>query len=181
MVLRGGTEEMASGQLSDFLHPEGHPDWVDRYRVQQQFRGTRESLRRTRAAIAVAPHQDAQLRKIGATDRPVLIVWGRQDRAAPFAASRALLAAMPRATFLPVDSAAHLPHIEQPGLVRAAVLEFLRAPPDSVRGRTAGRRQPAAAGLSQRWRAIHTSRETVIPSGKCAAKASRSPAACVSR
>jgi pimeloyl-ACP methyl ester carboxylesterase len=133
MVLRGGTEEMASGQRSDFLHPEAHPDWVDRYRVQQQFRGTRESLRRTRAAIAGAPHQDAQLRKIGATDRPVLIVWGRQDRVAPFAASRALLAAMPRATFLPVDSAAHLPHIEQPGLVRTAVLEFLRAPPDSGR------------------------------------------------
>jgi pimeloyl-ACP methyl ester carboxylesterase len=127
MVLRGGSDAMATGQLSDFLHPELHADWVARYRVQQQFRGTRESLRRTRAAIAVAPHQAEQLRRLGATPRPVLIVWGRQDRVAPFEHSEALLAAMPRATFLPVDSAAHLPHLERTGVVVPAVVGFLRA------------------------------------------------------
>jgi pimeloyl-ACP methyl ester carboxylesterase len=126
MVLRGGSDAMATGQLFDFLHPERHPDWVARYRVQQQFRGTRESLRRTRAAIATAPHQGKQLRRLGATPRPVLIVWGRQDRVAPFEDSEALRAAMPRATFLPVDSAAHLPHLEQTGVVVPAVVRFLR-------------------------------------------------------
>jgi pimeloyl-ACP methyl ester carboxylesterase len=39
MVFRGGSEDMATGQLYDFLHPERHPDWVARYRVQQQFKG----------------------------------------------------------------------------------------------------------------------------------------------
>jgi pimeloyl-ACP methyl ester carboxylesterase len=126
MVLRGGSDAMAAGQVSDFLHPERHPDWVARYRVQQQFRGTRESLRRTRTAIAVAPHQEEQLRRLGATPRPVLIVWGRQDRVAPFEDSEALLAAMPRATFVPVDSAAHLPHLERTGVVVPAVVGFLR-------------------------------------------------------
>jgi pimeloyl-ACP methyl ester carboxylesterase len=126
MVFRGGSDAMATGQLSDFLHPERHPDWVDRYRVQQRFRGTREALRRSRAAIAVAPHQDGLLRRLGAEPRPVLIVWGRQDPVAPFAESAALLAAMPRATLVAVDSAAHLPHLEQPDQVAAAVLGFLR-------------------------------------------------------
>jgi pimeloyl-ACP methyl ester carboxylesterase len=126
MVLRGGSDAMATGQLSDFLHPEQHPDWVARYRVQQQFKGTRESLRRTRAAIAVAPHQSEQLRRLGATPRPVLIVWGKQDRVAPFEDSEALLALMPRATFVPVDSAAHLPHLERTGVVVPAVVGFLR-------------------------------------------------------
>jgi pimeloyl-ACP methyl ester carboxylesterase len=126
MVLRGGSDAMATGQLSDFLHPERHPDWVARYRLQQQFKGTRESLRRTRAAIAVAPHQAEQLRRLGATPRPVLIVWGRQDRVAPFEDSEALLAAIPRATFVPVDSAAHLPHLERPGVVVPAVVRFLK-------------------------------------------------------
>ena len=126
MVLRGGSDAMATGQLSDFLHPERHPDWVARYRVQQQFRGTRESLRRTRTAIAVAPHQAEQLRRLGATPRPVLIVWGRQDRVAPFEDSEALLAAMPRATFVPVDFAAHLPHLERTSVVVPAVVGFLR-------------------------------------------------------
>ncbi|MBA3658717.1 MAG: alpha/beta fold hydrolase [Gemmatimonadales bacterium] len=126
MVDRGGTEAMATGQLDDFLHPERHPDWVSRYRVQQQFRGTREALRRTRVAIAEAPRQAAELRALGAQARPVLIVWGREDRAAPFAGSRALRAAMPRARFVPVDSAAHLPHLEQPAIVAGEVVRFLR-------------------------------------------------------
>jgi pimeloyl-ACP methyl ester carboxylesterase len=129
MVLGGGSDAMATGQLDDFLHPERHPDWPARYRVQQQFEGTRESLRRTRAAIAVAPRQEEQLRKLGAHPRPVLIVWGRQDQVALVSESAALLAAMPRATFVPVDSAAHLPHLEQPGLVVPAVVRFLRGRP----------------------------------------------------
>jgi pimeloyl-ACP methyl ester carboxylesterase len=133
MVLRGGSEAMASGQRSDFLHPERYPDWVARYRVQQQFRGTRESLRRTRAAIAVAPRQAEQLRKLGAAPRPVLIVWGREDPVAPIEDSEALRAAMPRATFVPVDSAAHLPHLEQTGVVVPAVVRFLRGEPQAQR------------------------------------------------
>jgi len=133
MVLRGGTEAMATGQRFDFLHPEEHPDWVARYRVQQQFRGTRESLRRTRAAIAAAPHQAEQLRKLGAAPRPVLIVWGRQDPVAPLEESERLLAAMPRATFVPVDSAAHLPHLEQTSVVVPAVVRFLRGEPQTQR------------------------------------------------
>lgn len=126
MVFRGGSEAMATGQPDDFLHPERHPDWVARYRAQQQFRGTRETLRRTRAAIAVAPHQAEQLRRLGAADRPVLIVWGKHDPVAPFEGNRALRAALPRATFVPVDSAAHLPHLEQPRVVVPAVVRFLR-------------------------------------------------------
>lgn len=129
MVFRGGTDDMATGQLYDFLHPERFPDWVERYRVQQQFRGTREAWRRTRVAIAVAPHQDEQIRRIGAHPRPVLVVWGRQDEGAPIAESAALLGAMPRATLVPVDSAGHLPHLEQPDVVVPAVVGFLGAQP----------------------------------------------------
>jgi pimeloyl-ACP methyl ester carboxylesterase len=129
MVFRGGSDAMAEGQLFDFLHSERHPDWVARYRIQQRFKGTRESLRRTRAAIAVAPHQRVQLEKLGATPTPVLIVWGRQDPVAPFGESKALLAAIPGATFVPVDSAAHLPHLEQPNVVVPAVVRFLRGEP----------------------------------------------------
>jgi pimeloyl-ACP methyl ester carboxylesterase len=144
MVLRGGSDAMATGQLSDFLHPERHPDWVARYRIQQQFKGTRESLRRTRAAIAVAPHQAEQLQRLGATPRPVLIVWGREDRVAPFENSEALLAAMPQATFVPVDSAAHLPHLERTGVVVPAVVGFLRG---GVMGPSAdGRSRQRVAG-----------------------------------
>jgi pimeloyl-ACP methyl ester carboxylesterase len=129
MVFRGGSDAMATGQLADFLHPERHPEWPVRFRVQQRFKGTREALRRTRVAIAVAPHQDQQLRELGGHSRPVLILWGRQDRVAPMSEIKTLLAAMPRATFTPVDSAGHLPHLEQPAFVVGAVVRSLRAEP----------------------------------------------------
>ncbi len=129
MVFRGGTDEMATGQRYDFYYPDRHPDWVARYRVQQQFKGTREALRRTRAAIAIAPHQDAQLRRIGTIPRPVLIVWGRQDEGAPFSESGALRAVLPEAALVPVDSAGHLPHLDQPDVVVPAVVTFLEAHP----------------------------------------------------
>lgn len=125
-VFQGGSEAMAQSQLDDFFHPERQPDWVARYKAGQQWKGTRESLRRTRVQIAVAPHQGDLIRQLAADPRPVLIVWGRQDSGAPFAESTALLAAMPRATLVPVDSAGHLPHIEQPRVVIPAVVSFLR-------------------------------------------------------
>jgi len=132
MVIHGGTDSMAAGQPFDFLHPERHPDWVSRYRVQQRYRGTREALRRTRVAIAVEPPQGEMLRRLGEHPRPVLVVWGREDPVAPFSGSEALLAVMPRAAFVPVDSAGHLPHLERPEVVVPAMVRFLRErwPPD---------------------------------------------------
>jgi len=126
MVLRGGTEAMGTSQLDDFFYPDRHPDWVARYRVQFQFNGTREALRRTRAAIAVAPVQAEQIRRVGTNARPVLVVWGRQDSGAPFEESAALMAALPRGTLLAVDSAGHLPYLDQPDIVVPAVVQFFR-------------------------------------------------------
>jgi pimeloyl-ACP methyl ester carboxylesterase len=126
MVLRGGADEMATGQRDDFLHPELHPEWADRYRVQQRFKGFRRALRETRVAIAAAPSQAEQVSRVGTNRRPVLVVWGREDPVAPFSGNAALLRAMPRAQLIAVDSAAHLPHIERPEVVLPAVVGFLR-------------------------------------------------------
>jgi pimeloyl-ACP methyl ester carboxylesterase len=126
MVMRNGAEKMATGQLEDFYHPERHPDWVDRYRVQQQFKGTREALRRSRVALQTDPVQDTILTRLGQQTRPVMIIWGRHDNTVPFAGSDKLRAAFPSAAFLPVDSAGHLPHLEEAALVADSVIGFLR-------------------------------------------------------
>jgi pimeloyl-ACP methyl ester carboxylesterase len=127
MVMKGGAEAMATGQLEDFYHPERHPDWPARYRVQQQFKGTREALRRSRLALRTDPVQDTILMRLGRDPRPVLIVWGRHDTAAPFEGSEILRKLTPNAEFLPVDSAGHLPHLEEPVLVSSTVVRFLRS------------------------------------------------------
>lgn len=115
----------AQGQLGDFLHPARFPTWLERYRPQLQYRG----FRRARIADALdGPNldQQAELDRLGKQERPVLIVWGKQDSTVPITASKQLLAAFPKAQFVVVDSAGHLPHWEDPRSVHPALLAFLR-------------------------------------------------------
>jgi pimeloyl-ACP methyl ester carboxylesterase len=127
MVMKNGAAKMALGQLDDFYHPERHPDWVDRYRVQQQFKGTREALRRSRVSLQTDPVQDTMLVRLGKEPRPVMIIWGKHDNTVPFADSDKLRAAFPAAAFLPVDSGGHLPHLEEAALVGDSLVSFLRS------------------------------------------------------
>jgi pimeloyl-ACP methyl ester carboxylesterase len=125
LVFQWQSRTWAEGQLGDFLHPERFPDWPDRYRPQMTYKGFRRARLSDREANA---EFDARipLAEVGKHPRPVLVIWGRQDPVVPIAMSEPLLKAMPRARFVPVDSAAHLPHWEQPGVTHAALLAFLR-------------------------------------------------------
>ena len=139
MVLRGGAEQLATGQLDDFLHPENYPDWVDRYRVAQKFRGTRAALRRSQLGIAAGPDQRPMLTRIAERRTPVLILWGREDMIVSAEETESLRLALPHSTFVTIESAGHLPHIEQAAVVAREVLAFLRANSGRRDGRT-GRR-----------------------------------------
>lgn len=133
-VYQWQSRHWAQGQLDDFLHPEKFPDWPSRYVTQMTFKGFRRG-RRSDAEVNAAFDQRPQLREVGTSARPVLVVWGRQDRTVPFARSADVLAALPRAKFIAVDSAGHLPMWEQPVVTHAALLAFLRASADpSQRG-----------------------------------------------
>ncbi|MBA2628070.1 MAG: alpha/beta fold hydrolase [Gemmatimonadales bacterium] len=124
---------MPRAQTTDFLHPERFPDWADRYRGQLAFKGFRRA-RLSDWRENTNGDQAAEIAAVGAHSRPVLIIWGRQDPTVSFKGSAALIAAIPRAEFLPVDSSGHLPIWEQPALVQPAILAFLRdaAHPDST-------------------------------------------------
>jgi pimeloyl-ACP methyl ester carboxylesterase len=56
----------------------------------------------------------------------MLIVGGKADRTVPFSRSETVRAAFPRAQFQAIDSAAHLPQIEQPRIVDSVLVTFLR-------------------------------------------------------
>jgi len=130
-VYQWQSRHWAQGQLDDFLHPELFPDWPSRYVPQMMYKG----FRRGRLSDAEANadfDQRPQLAEVGKNPRPVLVVWGKQDQTVPFARSAAVLEALPRAQFIPVDSAGHLPIWEQPTVTHEALLGFLRehaAPP----------------------------------------------------
>lgn len=123
---------MAEGQASDFLHPERHPDWADRYRPQMRYRGFGRALRRS--AMAQRSVDFASLyARIHANGTPVLLLWGKQDPTTPIDGAERITRAIPATQFVPIDSAGHLPHLEQTATFNARLFEFLAAHPPTAR------------------------------------------------
>jgi len=120
-----GERSWADGQLNDFLHPERFPDWPARYRVQLQYRGFRRA-RLSDAVNNVDSDQRDELQRVGSHQRPVLVIWGKQDPNVPFELSASLMGVMPFARLVAVDDAGHLPQWERPAVVHAALIAFLR-------------------------------------------------------
>lgn len=116
---------MADNQSSDFLHPEQFPGWADRYRPQMQYRGFGRAL--LRSAITMSrTNFDSLYSAAGQTHVPTLLVWGKQDRTVSILLSDVVRRGVPQAEFMPVDSAGHLPALEQSAVVHSRMLAFLR-------------------------------------------------------
>lgn len=117
---------MADGQMSDFLHPERYPTWVDQYRPQMTYDGFGRALLRS-ALTMKRTDFPALFAAAGATGVPVLLVWGKQDATVPIALADVARRSIPALEFFPVDSAGHLPQIEQSAEVHGRMVEFFRA------------------------------------------------------
>lgn len=123
---------MAAGQMTDFLHPERHPTWVDQYLPQMRYRGFGRALLSTIIEASSIDFDDLYA-NVAATGIPVMLIWGKQDQTVPFEKSEVALRNIPSVEFVPVDSAGHLPHIEQAAFVNARLLSFLEASRDTAR------------------------------------------------
>jgi pimeloyl-ACP methyl ester carboxylesterase len=117
---------LPEGQKSDFKHPERFPDWPDRYRPQMQYKGFRRALLSTLRNYVIADWSK-DFACIARGTAPVFLVWGKGDLDVPFAVSDEVRAAIPRADFLAIDDAAHVPFIEHPEIVQPALDRFLSA------------------------------------------------------
>lgn len=115
---------MADGQTMDFLHPERFPGWAERYRAQTRYRGFGRSLRRSLLARGSTDFAETYAR-IARAGTPVLLVWGKQDVTLPISDAEHVTRAIPSTEFFAVDSAGHLPHLEQAAAFNARLFEFL--------------------------------------------------------
>lgn len=117
---------LPASQREDFLHPEKFPNWPDRYRPQMQYKGFRAALLSTLRHYLTADWSQ-EYTCLGGRPTPVFLVWGKHDRDVPFEVSKDVLAAIPRAEFLPVEDAGHVPFLEHPEIVEPALTKFLAA------------------------------------------------------
>ena len=116
---------LAESQLTDFAHPERFPNWPAQYRPQMKYKGFRTSLLST-LRYYLKDDWSSLYSCVGKSSTPVFLVWGKKDLDVPFSTSREVLAAVPRAEFLPVDDSAHVPFLEHPEIVHPALIDFLR-------------------------------------------------------
>lgn len=63
-------------------------------------------------------------RRLGRIATPTLLCWGRHDRLAPEICAEAWAAAIPGAELRTFEDSGHLPHLEEPDAVAAAVIDF---------------------------------------------------------
>jgi len=110
-----------SEQLSDFYKPENFPGWNEKYLPQMKYKGFIRSLVSTRYHYGVNPIES--FKTIAKQGTPVLLIWGKQDPTTSFEGSK-IINEILYPVFVPVDEAGHLPHMEKPGVVLPAMLDF---------------------------------------------------------
>lgn len=116
-------DEQANGQLSDFKYPQRHPGWVGKYSVQLQYKGFMNALVSTLYNYNYKAKESIAC--LNSTQKPVLLIWGREDHTVPFRYSDSVRSAL-KVDFFAVDDAAHLPYLEQADKVNAKILAFLK-------------------------------------------------------
>ena len=114
---------IAEGQMTDFLYPENYPDWVERYRVQMQYKGFRDAIISTLYNFGPEDHL-ANYARVQEQGKAVLLVWGEEDQTVPIGSADVVQSVLD-VEFFPVADAGHLPHIEKAGLTNAKIVEFL--------------------------------------------------------
>jgi pimeloyl-ACP methyl ester carboxylesterase len=85
--------------------------------------GNRAALQDYTAAGMTDP---SLLGRLGSVSVPVLVVWGAADRIYPPEHGEAFVKAIPGARLVVIDQAGHLPQLEAPSALLAAVLDFAR-------------------------------------------------------
>nr|WP_067058042.1 alpha/beta hydrolase [Mucilaginibacter sp. L294] len=118
-------EERALGQMEDFKYPDKYPNWVEQYRPQMEYKGFRHAIVSTTYHYAGAYNGRQSNTALNNLHKPVLLVWGKEDKTVPFTYSDSIRSVL-KTEFLPVDDAAHLPYLEQADIVNPALVTFLR-------------------------------------------------------
>lgn len=114
--------DRANSQMEDFIYPDLHPDWIKQYLVQMEYKGFRRAIVSTMYNYYVKGKDT--YKALNGTKKPVLLVWGKEDKSVPFTYSDSVINVL-HPQFLPVEEAAHLPHLERTEIVNPAIVTFL--------------------------------------------------------
>ena len=120
-----GSESLLKSAAKDFFDPELIGHFLDKYKLQMQYKGFKRAILSSIRNNMLGSFIESY-RAVGKMDKPVLLVWGRNDTTVPLAHSRDLLAALPEAELHVIEECGHIPHYEKPNEFNPILLEFLK-------------------------------------------------------
>lgn len=123
LVARGVQRSVDALIAQHLVRPERFPAYRAGMEAQLQFPGLGESFVSTLQNFAW--NEGPRLGALRQHARPVLVIWGNQDRTTPFANARPVRALLPRAAMLEVTGARHAVHLEFAEQVHPALTSFL--------------------------------------------------------
>jgi pimeloyl-ACP methyl ester carboxylesterase len=118
-----GESILVQGQIQDFFSQRAAAEFMSVYRRSIAVPGVKQSILATYRSLpgsAIERIYDA----LAATDHPLLLIWGREDRTVPFSRHDELVSKLGRAQLVVVDDAGHVPQWEKPEIVNPRLAEF---------------------------------------------------------
>jgi pimeloyl-ACP methyl ester carboxylesterase len=107
-------------------------DRVPRAWLAEMYRLTRSpgfldaTLAAERTQIDLGGQREVLLDQLSRLTIPTLIVWGHHDRIVPYHQGQDALIRLPRGSFASIPDCGHLPQVERPDRLTAALTEFFR-------------------------------------------------------
>lgn len=116
--------------LRDFIHDDAivTDERIALYQRPMNVAGTTDAIGRwlfTGLYNDESRSQAADRARYRSFDKPVLVIWGKQDTVTPLAQGEEIASLLPSATLQVLDGVNHIPHVEKPGEVTGLIGEFL--------------------------------------------------------
>ena len=121
-----GTKTLLETMLNDFYSPtqEAKDYFIPRYQEQMIYHGFKRAILSSLRTGML--DEDLQLfRRLGESGKPILLIWGKEDKTVPFRHSGTFVKLVPQAEFHPIDQAKHIPQFERPEIVNKVLIDFL--------------------------------------------------------
>lgn len=114
---------LSKSQLEDFVKPEEHVEWPDKFKPQMKYKGFKRAILSTLRNYMNEDKLPAFI-KLGELNKKVLLIWGENDKTTPFEGNVRIREVLD-CDFLRIKESGHLPHLEHPEIVHYKIINFL--------------------------------------------------------
>jgi pimeloyl-ACP methyl ester carboxylesterase len=118
---------MPSRQSSSFYQPERFPRAEEQFREQMVYKGFIRAIHSSLKSI-LSHDQFERYTTVGNLEKPTMLLWGKHDVVVPYSQHKAVFNALNAQHFLALEKSGHAPAIEEPEVVNAALVSWLKQP-----------------------------------------------------